>query len=116
MFIPDPDCFPIPDWGQKSTGSRINDPDPQHCWKLRRLQFGTARMFFVNEFFCSSQFFRKCHVLYLLFLCSGVLQALHHDLPDPNALISIEVRIFSRLLCLCQVSDYLLERVKVSKS
>jgi hypothetical protein len=28
MFIPDPDCFPIPDPGVKK--HRIIDPDPQH--------------------------------------------------------------------------------------
>jgi hypothetical protein len=34
--IPDPDFLPIPNpgsRGQKGTGSRIQDPDPQHCFK-----------------------------------------------------------------------------------
>ncbi len=35
MLIPNPDFLPIPDpgsRGQKDTGSRISDPDPQHCF------------------------------------------------------------------------------------
>jgi hypothetical protein len=71
MFIPDPDLdfypsrIPVPGFrGQKGTGSRIPDPDPQHCGLIGAVAFlcsfvrtctGTVRRYGIFTLCCSSR-------------------------------------------------------------
>ncbi len=83
MFIPDPEIFSHPRsrvQRSKSTGSRISDPDPQHCfidWKVLGLRdkFGPALRilkifiylnYFKNLITCTEYSLSiMCNVLYI---------------------------------------------------
>ncbi len=69
---PDPDFLPIPDprsRGQKGTGSRIPDLDPQHClsvWQVENLPTWTSRGKRVVAIF-NDRIWERGHPLLILF-------------------------------------------------
>ncbi len=90
MFVTDPDLIflPIPDprsRSQKGTGSRIRDPDPQHCLlsALYQCLAGVVITFALSLSFKETKFSREKHcTTYLCYsipmICAVTFLLLHH--------------------------------------